>query len=217
VTPLDNEDMLYFYWAKAMDTTDVEDPQVVQLAVQAHTRAQQSGYLAPPKNVLLPVSETSVGDRISSGTGTASPFTNAGLTQGQMLVSANGKLRLIMQSDGNFVIYEGDRALWASNSNGQGRPPYRLAVQPDRNLVVYGSSDKDVTLSSGICRAIQHASQLGPSASEAGRRRTLSSCRTTAISHSTTARAATCVAYPPKLTFSTGGGPPRPPPDCSLW
>jgi hypothetical protein len=46
------EDMLYFFWAKAMDTNDAEDPQVVQLATQAQAKAEKSGYLAPPKTVV---------------------------------------------------------------------------------------------------------------------------------------------------------------------
>jgi hypothetical protein len=47
------EDMLYFFWAKAMDTSDAEDLQVVQLAAQAQAKAEKSGYLAPPKTVVL--------------------------------------------------------------------------------------------------------------------------------------------------------------------
>ena len=43
------EDTLYLYWSKAMDTTDTEDPQVIQLAAMAQVRAEQSGYAAPPK------------------------------------------------------------------------------------------------------------------------------------------------------------------------
>ncbi len=40
----------------------------------------------------------------------------------------------------------GITAIWATNTNNKGRAPYRLAVQPDGNLVVYGASDEDVTL-----------------------------------------------------------------------
>jgi hypothetical protein len=151
------EDMLYYYWAKAMDTSDREDPQVVQLAAQAQAWAQQNGYQAPPKQfVEVTVGPTSVGDAISSATGAASPFTSPGLTQNQKLVSANGIYHALMQGDGNFVIYiyAEDRAIWSTGTHGKGRAPYRLAMQPDGNLVVYGSSDQDVTLSGyGVCRA----------------------------------------------------------------
>ncbi len=146
------EDMLYFCWAKAMDITDPEDPQVVQLAAEAHARAQQKGYQAPPKQTIeITIEPASVGDRISSGTGAASPFESPGLLQGQQLVSPNGKFQATMQADGNFVIYTEKRPIWATNTQGRENPPYRLAMQPDGNLVVYGSPDKDVTLSGGVC------------------------------------------------------------------
>ena len=45
-------DTLYLYWSKAMDTTDKEDPQVVQLAAMAQARAEQAGYAAPPKTTV---------------------------------------------------------------------------------------------------------------------------------------------------------------------
>ena len=33
-----------------------------------------------------------------------------------VLISSDGRFRLIMQSDGNLVVYAGDRPLWASNT-----------------------------------------------------------------------------------------------------
>jgi hypothetical protein len=145
------EDMLYFFWSKAMDATDPEDPQVVQVAAEAQARAQQSGYPAPPKGVVIPVSETCKdADKISSGA------SSGNLEQDKKLLSNNGKFEAVMQSDGNFVIYqyasvqhvEGDlkrveesrQPIWATGTNGKGAPPYRLAMQADSNLVVHGSS-----------------------------------------------------------------------------
>ncbi|HKE23483.1 MAG TPA: membrane dipeptidase [Bryobacteraceae bacterium] len=91
---------------------------------------------------------------ITTGTGAASPFSSAGLAQGQEMDSPNGIFRAIMQTDGNFVIYQQGSAIWATGTQGQGRPPYRLAVQPDGNLVIYGSSANDVSLGGyGVCSA----------------------------------------------------------------
>ncbi len=43
---------------------------------------------------------------------------------------------LILQGDGNLVLYTpAHAAYWASNSAGQGMPPYQLVVQNDRNVV----------------------------------------------------------------------------------
>ena len=65
-----------------------------------------------------------------------------------------GIYQAIMQSDGNFVVYEDDTPIWNTNTVGGADAPYRLAMQPDGNLVVYGSSKADVSLSGfGVCSA----------------------------------------------------------------
>ena len=49
-----------------------------------------------------------------------------------------------MQGDGDLVLHKRDLqsqysiVKWTSNSGGQGTPPYRLVMQPDNNLVLYG-------------------------------------------------------------------------------
>jgi len=45
----------------------------------------------------------------------------------------------IMQTDGNFVIYSGGHALWATGTNGQSGGPY-LCFQNDGNLVIYAGA-----------------------------------------------------------------------------
>ena len=46
-----------------------------------------------------------------------------------------------MQNDGNLVLYTSENEiLWASNTRGNGTPPYKLQMQRDNGLVVY---DKD--------------------------------------------------------------------------
>src|SRR5581483_8730991 len=59
------------------------------------------------------------------------------LAPGESLRSCDGRFELIMQGDGNLVVYEGASALWASRTNGRGG---RTAVmQGDGNLVVYAA------------------------------------------------------------------------------
>ena len=57
------------------------------------------------------------------------------------LRSTNGNFRLVMQSDGNAVVYENSRPIWASNTNNRGTGPYRLILQDDSNFVLYDSKN----------------------------------------------------------------------------
>ena len=60
------------------------------------------------------------------------------LGHGQELISRNRKYRLIMQTDGNLVMYRNDGAVrWHTHTHGKGCPPYQLVMQGDNNLVVY--------------------------------------------------------------------------------
>jgi hypothetical protein len=127
------EDTMFLYWSKAMDTTDPEDPQVLQLAATAQAIAEKTGYKAPPKVTVT----IQIKPKASIYSGISSGFLN----QDEKLVSSNGKYTAMMQSDGNFVIYAGSSAIWATGSNGKGVAPYKLAMQADVNLVVYGSSN----------------------------------------------------------------------------
>jgi hypothetical protein len=137
------EDELYVHWARAMDTFDAEDSQVLQLASVAKFWAEQGGYAAPAKVDQLVSGKNSLGDRISSGT------TSGIVNGGQKLVSVNGKYEAEMQIDGNFVIYAPNRqAIWATGTQGKGTAPFKLAMQADSNLVIYDS--KGATWASGI-------------------------------------------------------------------
>lgn len=53
--------------------------------------------------------------------------------------SGNGSYRLIMQTDGNLVLYGPSGALWASSTGGTGN---WAVMQGDGNLVVYNSASK---------------------------------------------------------------------------
>jgi hypothetical protein len=60
------------------------------------------------------------------------------LTPGQSLSSCDGRFDLILQADGNLVLYQGSTPLWASGTGGQHAA--RAAMQYDGNLVIYSAS-----------------------------------------------------------------------------
>ncbi|MFV0457995.1 MAG: hypothetical protein ACK5MT_04370 [Actinomycetales bacterium] len=62
----------------------------------------------------------------------------ARMTGGQQLTSLDRRVRLVMQSDGNFVAYAPRGAIWSSRT--WGNPGAWLQMQNDGNLVLYSSS-----------------------------------------------------------------------------
>jgi parallel beta-helix repeat protein len=96
-------------------------------------------------------------------------FADQGLIPGQSHYSCDGRFRLVLQNDGNLVLYQDGMPLWATNTVGQrsaevimqgdgnfvlydmagralwasntpGHPGARCAIQNDGNLVVYDTS-----------------------------------------------------------------------------
>ncbi|XP_073344485.1 B-type lectin plumieribetin-like [Pagrus major] len=65
---------------------------------------------------------------------------NEELRRGEYLLSNNGKWKAVFQDDGNFVLYDDGRAVWASNTCGSGG--FRLCMQSDCNLVIYNRGNK---------------------------------------------------------------------------
>jgi hypothetical protein len=65
---------------------------------------------------------------------------NQQLNVTDQLASNNGRVNLIMQGDGNLVLYRTrfGRALWASNT--QGKPVHHVIMQGDGNLVAYSAA-----------------------------------------------------------------------------
>ncbi len=58
------------------------------------------------------------------------------LKRGDYLKSANGRYRLILQRDGNLVLYgPRNQPLWSTNT--QGNPVEKCIMQTDGNLVLY--------------------------------------------------------------------------------
>jgi hypothetical protein len=64
------------------------------------------------------------------------------LFPGQSIETADRRYKLIMQTDGNLVLYSPSRALWASGTNGTS--VRYLAMQGDGNLVLYGSNSQPI-------------------------------------------------------------------------
>ncbi|MCY7520765.1 lectin [Paenibacillus larvae] len=60
------------------------------------------------------------------------------LVRGQWLKSNNGEYTLILQDDGNLVLYGRGKALW--NTITHGLAAKNLVMQSDGNLVLYGYS-----------------------------------------------------------------------------
>jgi hypothetical protein len=60
----------------------------------------------------------------------------------QAIVSENGRFRLVMQSDGNLVMYRNadERALWATNT--AQTDVLRAVMQDDGNFVLYHVNDE---------------------------------------------------------------------------
>lgn len=54
---------------------------------------------------------------------------------GQSITTADRRFRLVLQGDGNLVLYSPTRVLWASGTDGQ--PVAFVAMQGDGNLVLY--------------------------------------------------------------------------------
>ena len=64
------------------------------------------------------------------------------LGQNEHVTSCDGRFELVMQGDGNLVLYEGASALW--NTGTEGRGGVRAAMQDDGNFVVYDAANHPV-------------------------------------------------------------------------
>ena len=75
---------------------------------------------------------------------------NQSLNHNQALFSSNGKWELILQNDGNLVIYrrENMHPTWATGTNGQ--DVWRAVMQTDGNLVLYAFNGHPVWASNTV-------------------------------------------------------------------
>ena len=153
-----------------MDTTDPEDPQVVQLAALAQVKAEQTGYAAPPEIDQIISGGTSVTDTLSSGT--SAGILNQMRGSSLRMESTNWRCGTTETSSlsirrpgrrsgpaapppGNCPLQAGDadrRPPGASLETiiaSSGAPvvrtaggPFKLVMQDDGNLVVYDSTNR---------------------------------------------------------------------------
>ncbi|MEH2318721.1 hypothetical protein [Nostoc sp.] len=74
-----------------------------------------------------------------AGAGTSTLNTGESLSPGQYLISPNGQYTSVLQSDGNFVLYDSsNNVLWASNTFDT--EVNNIIMQYDCNLVIYDSN-----------------------------------------------------------------------------
>lgn len=99
------------------------------------------GYLTIANDVLSIIQNGVI--RWSSGPSVPPPgnhilASGQNLAVGDTRVSQDGRFTLVLQSDGNLVLYQGSTPLWASGTNGL--PVTRCSMQTDGNLVLYSSN-----------------------------------------------------------------------------
>jgi hypothetical protein len=73
----------------------------------------------------------------SAGRGDVLPA-GSSLGANQAIVSPDAQTRAVMQPDGNFVVYQSNLAVWATQTNGSGAD--HAAMQTDGNFVVYAGT-----------------------------------------------------------------------------
>jgi GH25 family lysozyme M1 (1,4-beta-N-acetylmuramidase) len=90
------------------------------------TRTSLDAFATGPSTAAAPVVTNEMGDGVS-------------LHGGQQIVSDDGRFKVVMQRDGNFVEYAGTRALWDSRT--ENHAGAWAIMQGDGNLVVYTAAD----------------------------------------------------------------------------
>jgi hypothetical protein len=86
---------------------------------------------------------------------TNSLLENQSIFSGTQLVSSNGAYFLVVQEDGNLVLYVSSHfvpanAIWNSKTNGRGCAPYKLILQSDGNLVLYDKTNAPLWASNTV-------------------------------------------------------------------
>lgn len=95
--------------------------------------------------------------------GTGALQSGQSIAQPGSVKSLDGRFNLVLQNDGNLVLYfEGHGALWATSTSGAG---HKLAMQGDGNLVLYDAASKPAWASNtqnhpGATLAVQNDGNL---------------------------------------------------------
>ncbi len=74
------------------------------------------------------------------------------LLRGQWLETADRRFKMVLQSDGNLVLYSPTKAVWSTLTNGS--TAAYLAMQQDGNLVLYDANDRPLWQSATNDRGI---------------------------------------------------------------
>jgi hypothetical protein len=77
------------------------------------------------------------------------------LNQGQCLTSPNRAYTACMQADGNFVVYQGEKTLWSTNTAAKGAAPFRMFMQADTHLVLYDTKSEPTWVSHTSTRGVE--------------------------------------------------------------
>ncbi len=88
----------------------------------------------------------------NAASGATSSITNRTLDRdgiyqsGTYLRSENDRYRLVMQGDGNLVMYDNssNAAVWSSGTSGRGEGPFRAVMQNDGNFAIYNSQNQSI-------------------------------------------------------------------------
>ncbi|WP_322097671.1 transglycosylase SLT domain-containing protein [Nakamurella alba] len=99
------------------------------------TAGRAGAYLSLGQNAVLAVRAAGSGYALwNSGATNSTLFRGTILQPGWMLFTKDGRVRLLMQSDGNLVIHRDGTLIWSSGTGGN--PGAQAAVRVDGNLVV---------------------------------------------------------------------------------
>jgi len=119
----------------------------------------QSEFRSATLRYVLGVSEPVILSVAQTPTGCTTMAGGQGLYPGQSLFSCDGRFHLILQNDGNLVLYQGSTALWSSST--AGRSSAVAIMQADGNFVIYDSTGAGIWSSgtpshSGAYLAVQN-------------------------------------------------------------
>lgn len=100
---------------------------------------QTDGNLVLYSTTGQPLWQSNTVQKILAATATNSIQTGQQLLAGQQITATGGAYRLVLQTDGNLVLYDaGGVAYWSSRTGG--KPIYRAILQGDGNLVLYDAN-----------------------------------------------------------------------------
>ena len=146
----ENRDLVEFELASVFDLEGVTAPRRIALdnICQWTYRGPECGYQGPEFTENDVSEVTTAAPNLAFSTGDNQLTAGNELIEGQELVSSNGWYRLVVQGDGNLVIYDkAGTAVWDHGQgvrNPQGTGRYKLVMQADGNLVMYDRDTNEV-------------------------------------------------------------------------